>query len=184
MPVRVSFRNVNDHPGAHRKVKVVQTLNSAGAVTHTAAYERLGCVQAFSRASGNTYEISVWVDGIPTCNCRGWVFSKGNPQTCKHIAENRAEIERICRLFEQQIARAAAAVNPGQVWRPPAGSNRVRILPPLSSLDEVLAARAQQLLEDVSRGRARRARSRKQPQQPPAAPEPKPLPTRKIVLDD
>jgi hypothetical protein len=43
-------------------------------------------VREFVSSNGYTrYWVSLWADGIFTCNCPGWAFKRGNGErTCKH----------------------------------------------------------------------------------------------------
>jgi len=43
-------------------------------------------LDAVPSTSGNGfYEIRAGLDGVVYCTCRGWIASRQNPKTCKHL---------------------------------------------------------------------------------------------------
>lgn len=48
----------------------------------------------FVRGNHGTYEIRLGRDEQIYCTCRGWVASRTNPKTCRHLREFLAEEPR------------------------------------------------------------------------------------------
>lgn len=55
------------------------------------SYEVLGVVAASD--GGNPHEIRRGGDGVIYCTCKGWIFSKSTPKSCKHLRKYLLDVE-------------------------------------------------------------------------------------------
>ena len=72
-----------------------------------AKYGPVWCVVRSSRDPNEKYEVRR-KDGVFSCRCKGWIFSKKSPRTCRHCDEARR------RENEETRATATTPVNGGK----------------------------------------------------------------------
>jgi hypothetical protein len=68
-----------------------------------------------SKSTGDTYQIRRGGDDVTYCNCKGWIFSKSVPKSCKHLRAYLADVQANPN-GQQVVANAAYVGVPQQPW--------------------------------------------------------------------